>query len=123
MRSSGTNIIGGMYGLELFGQEVTSAKAHEPAFLTQPHLLLATARSAFTLLARMLRPKTVWLPAYLCDVMLGAFSAHLMDVRFYPVDEHLGIAEEDWLSEIQPNDMVLFIDYFGFSQWADWGTE
>jgi len=123
MRSSETDIIGGMFGLELFGQEVTSRKAPVPAFLAEPHLLLATARSAFTLLARMLHPKTVWLPSYLCEVLLGAFPVHLMDVRFYPVDEQLRIAEEDWLSEIQAKDMVLFIDYFGFSQWADWGAE
>ncbi len=54
---------------------------------------------------------------------MGAFPAHLMDVRFYSIDERLRIAEEDWLSEIHENDMVVFIDYFGFSQWADWGAE
>jgi len=123
MRSSETDIIGGMFGLELFRQQETSGKAPEPAFLAKPHLLLATARSAFTLLARKLQPKTAWLPSYLCEVLMGAFPAHLMDVRFYPVDEQLRIAEEDWLSEIQANDIVLFIDYFGFSQWADWGAE
>jgi dTDP-4-amino-4,6-dideoxygalactose transaminase len=123
MRSSETNIIGGMFGLELFAMEENSGKAYEPPFLAGPHLLLATARSAFTLLARILRPKTVWLPSYLCEVLMGAFPVHLMEVRFYPIDEQLRIAEEDWLSEIQANDIVLFIDYFGFNQWADWGAE
>ncbi len=123
MRSSETGIIGGMFGLELFAMEAISGEVYEPPFLTEPHLLLATARSALTLLARILRPKTVWLPSYLCEVLMGAFPVHLIDVRFYPIDEQLRIAEEDWLSEIQANDIVLFIDYFGFNQWADWGAE
>ena len=123
LRSSETNIIGGMFGLELLGLDMISADVYEPLFLAGHHLLLATARSAFTLLARWLHPKTVWLPSYLCGVVLGAFPDHLMEVRFYPINEQLGIAEENWLTEIQTNDMVIFIDYFGFSPWIDWGVE
>ncbi len=123
MEHSEAAIIGGMFGLELSAREKIIAQTQLPPFLAEPHVLLATARSAFTLLARTLSPKTVWLPSYLCGVVLGAFPAHLMDVRFYAIDERLQIADEDWLSEIQVNDMVVFIDYFGFSQWTDWGAE
>lgn len=123
MKSSETDIIGGMFGLELSALEKFPAQTDNPPFLAGPHLLLATARSAFTILARTLRPKTVWLPSYLCGVLMGAFPAHLMKVRFYPIDERLSIAEEDWLSEVQANDMVLFIDYFGFHSWDNWGVE
>jgi len=122
-RSSKENIVGGMFGLELFAQEEIFIMDHEPAFLAGPQLLLATARSAIALLARNLRPKTVWLPSYLCGVVMEAFPSSLLNVRFYPIDQKLGIAEEDWLSDIQTNDLVLFIDYFGFQQWADWGAE
>ena len=122
-RSSKEDIIGGMFGLELFAQEEFFITDHEPAFLADPHLLLATARSAIALLARNLRPKTVWLPSYLCGVVVDAFPSPLMNVRFYAIDQNLGIAEEGWLSEIQTNDLVLFIDYFGFQHWADWGAE
>jgi hypothetical protein len=123
MGSSETDIIGGMFGLELLALDEISSQAQEPPFLAEPHLLLATARSAFTLLARTLCPKSVWLPSYLCGVVMGAFPAHLMNVRFYPIDERLRISGKDWLSEIQTNDMVVFIDYFGFNQWTDWGAE
>ena len=123
MKSSETDIIGGMFGLELSTLEKFPAQADNPPFLAEPHILLATARSAFTLLARTLHPKTVWLPSYLCEVLMGAFPVQLTNVRFYAINEHLRIAEEGWLSEIQANDMVLFIDYFGFDQWGEWGAE
>lgn len=123
MRSSDTEIIGGMFGLELLASGEITEDGYVPPFLGGPHLLLATARSALTLLARSLHPKTVWLPSYLCEVLMGAIPVHLMEVRFYPIDENLRIAGEDWLSEIQANDIVLFIDYFGFNHWTDWGAE
>ena len=122
-RSSKEDIIGGMFGLELSALENFQAQTDNPPFLTEPHLPLATARSAFTLLARTLHPKTVWLPSYLCEVLIGAFPVQLTNVRFYAINEQLRIAEEGWLSEVQANDMVLFIDYFGFDQWGEWGAE
>ncbi len=123
MKPSETNIIGGMFGLELTAAEKISMQVQTPPFLAEPHLLLATARSAFTLLARTLHPKTVWMPSYLCGVVLGAFPAHLMDIRFFPINEQLEIADNSWLTKIQVNDLVIFIDYFGFSRWSDWGAE
>jgi len=123
MKSSETEIIGGMFGLELSALEKFPAQTDNPPFLAEPYLLLATARSAFTLLARTLHPKTVWLPSYLCEVLMGAFPIQLTKVRFYAINEQLKIAKEGWLTEIQANDMVLFIDYFGFDQWGEWGAE
>lgn len=118
-----TDIIGGMFGLELSRVERTDIDIQRPAFLLGSHLLLATNRSAFTLLVRSLNPKTVWLPSYLCGVVLGAFPTNLMKIRFYPVNDRLRITEDGWLSKIQTNDMVVFIDYFGFNHWAEWGAE
>src|ERR1039458_5267417 len=58
---------------------------HEPAprtqtnrnwpFLHQGVLHLASARGAFSLLARALRPRRVWLPSYLCSSILEGFPA------------------------------------------------
>jgi len=123
MKPLETHIIGGMFGLEISALEETYRQGQEPPFLTRPYLLLATARSAFTLLARMLHPRTVWLPSFLCGVVIGAFPPDLIEIRFYPIDEQLGIIEEKWLSDIHTNDMVVFIDYFGFNQWTDWGAK
>jgi len=44
-----------------------------PRFLSGRQIELATGRSAFRLLESFLAPKTVWLPSYLCGVVLGAF--------------------------------------------------
>lgn len=123
MRFTETDIIGGMFGLELFELQESPQEVWEPLFFSRAHLLLATNRSAFTLLARALRPKTVWLPSYLCGVVLGAFPIKLMEVRFYSVNEQLQITEDDWLSEVQRNDIVVFIDYFGFNHWRELGAE
>jgi hypothetical protein len=117
------SIIGGMFGLET-GAAVTLARRQpSPTCLSGPHLLLATGRSAFTFLIRTLHPSVVWLPSYLCGVVMGAFPAHLVRVRFYAVDERLRIADKGWLEEVQAGDMVVFIDYFGFNQWSDTGAE
>jgi hypothetical protein len=116
-------IIGGMFGLETGESASPAGRRRSLTCLAEPHLLLATGRSAFTLLARTLRPPTVWLPSYLCGVVMGAFPAHLQRVRFYAVDERLEIADADWLEEIQAGDMVVFIDYFGFNQWSASGAE
>ena len=114
-------IIGGMFGLEfpLVGGDAGSVRL--PGFLTGRHIKLASARSAFRLLESFFVPETVWLPSYLCGVILDAFQrAHM---RFYPVDRHLRLSSEEWLSDVKPNDMVMFIDYFGFLHWSDWGAE
>lgn len=112
-------IIGGMFGLE----PGVAAAARVPAFLVEPCLLLATARSAFTLLGGFLRPAQVWLPSYLCGVVLEAFAAGPARVRFYAVDERLRPADGGWLREIRPGDLAVFIDYFGFTLWSGLGAE
>jgi hypothetical protein len=118
-----TPIIGGMFGLRLPVPNAVPCQERTPAFLTGPHVLLANARSALTLLSRTLRPVTVWLPSYLCGVIRAVFHANLVRVRFYAIDAGLQIAAVDWLAEVEPGDMVVFIDYFGFNLWTDWGAE
>ena len=109
-------IIGGVFGLE----PGVSTPATSQAFLTETCLLLATARSAFRLLERHLQPRRVWLPSYLCAVMLEAFEQ--TPIHFYAMDEHLRPAD-GWLCEIRPGDVVIFIDYFGFAFWEEHGRE
>lgn len=116
-------IIGGMFGLELRGSEASTNPGRRPAFLEGRHVLLSTARSAFTLLTHTLHPANVWLPSYLCGVVLEAFRSNQIRVRFYAVDRQFAVAEDGWLSQIQVGDMVVFIDYFGFSEWAEFGAE
>jgi len=85
-------IIGGMFGLKIKPDGHCNA---QPPFLTKPHILLSTARSGITFLVECLHPSSVvhpcdwivWMPSYLCDVMLKAVDDSA--VRFYPVDAHL----------------------------------
>ena len=91
--------------------------------LSGDHLRLVTARSAFALLARTLNPPAVWLPSYLCGVVLDAFANPGMQVRFYPVDQDLQISGDHWLTELHTGHMVVFIDYFGFNTWNQYGNE
>jgi hypothetical protein len=112
-------IIGGGFGLE----QGTAPSTPRLAFLAEPCLLLATARSAFTLLEDYLRPGQVWLPSYLCTVVLRAFPRERTSIRFYAVDERLRPANGHWLREIRPGDLAVFIDYFGFTLWNEYGAD
>ena len=114
-------IIGGMFGLELSGAEPPVSFSILPRFLQGRHRLLATARSAFALLQRTIKPHRVWLPSYLCGAIIPAFDEPKVEIRFYAIDEHLHIFEEEWLAQVQHGDMVVFIDYFGFKLWDEWG--
>ncbi len=118
-----SKIVGGMFGLELGRHPERIASAWQPPFLRWPAMLLATARSALTLLRRMLAPSQVWLPSYLCAVVIPACSSTETKVRFYPVDDQLRVAGGAWLAEVRAGDIVVFIDYFGFRRWDDWGVE
>jgi hypothetical protein len=112
-------IIGGGFGLE----HGRANSLRSPAFLEDPRLLLATARSAFTLLEGYLRPAQVWLPSYLCAAMLDAFQSDRTRIRFYSVDGHLRPDDRGWLRNIHPGDLAVFIDYFGFTRWGEHGRE
>jgi hypothetical protein len=118
-RPSNQRIIGGGFGLE----QGRAKSPRKPAFLTQPYLMLATARSAFTLLEEYLRPRQVWLPSYLCAAMLEAFPTERTRIRFYAVDGQLRADDGAWLREIRPGDLTVFIDYFGFPVWGEHGRE
>lgn len=103
-----SHIIGGMFGLKIEPDVHRTA----PPFLTKPHMLLSTARSVIALVVECLRPSSVWMPSYLCDVMLKAVDGSV--VQFYPVDAHLRIASSEWIDKLREGDLVVFIDYFGF---------
>jgi dTDP-4-amino-4,6-dideoxygalactose transaminase len=112
-----------MFGLELFQSSVSFKAKERPRFLSEPQRLLATARSAVRLLVRTLRPATVWLPSYICGVVIEAAQEPDVRVRFYTVGESLQIVEDGWLAEILAGDLVIFVDYFGFDTWSSHGAQ
>jgi dTDP-4-amino-4,6-dideoxygalactose transaminase len=103
-------IIGGMFGLDrdLFFRDVL------PPFLNQKEIFLVDARSGIFLVCEMLKPGTVWLPSYLCEVMLTPLEKANMHVRFYEVNYNLQLRSNNWISEVEQGDLVIFIAYFGF---------
>jgi len=112
-----------MFGLEALPKQKGALPKALPVFLASPHIKLATARGAFNLLNSFLAPRTVWLPSYLCGVMVDAFKLGQVTVKFYAVDKQLNVADNKWLNNIVLGDIAVFIDYFGFNLWSEWGAE
>ena len=83
-------------------------------FLRPGVLHLASARAAFFLLVRALRPRRVWLPSYLCSSIVQSFRRAGADVEFFPVGEDLFCGSAAWLDRVAQGDLVLRIHYFGF---------
>ena len=112
-----------MFGLELFESDASLKAKEPPRFLRGRQCLLATARAAVKLLVEALRPATVWLPSYICGVVIEASREPGVRVRFYTVDQALQIPSDDWVRQIQAGDLVIFADYFGFDTWGLHGAE
>ena len=105
------HIIGGMFGLEY----ITNLNNCAPSFLRSRNILLANARSGISLLIELLLPHRVWLPSYLCSVILKAIDENMTSVKFYEVNYNLAVPSLEWLDNVQKGDLVVLIDYFGFS--------
>ncbi|MDA8097992.1 MAG: hypothetical protein M0042_00025 [Nitrospiraceae bacterium] len=106
------SIIGGLIGLEraLYPREGI------PPFATDRDLHVANGRCAIWLLIDLLRPARVWVPSYLCrEGILEAIDPAATSHRFYEVNGDLSVPEDQWTNEILPGDLVILIDYFGFS--------
>jgi hypothetical protein len=104
-------IIGGMFAL----QATPDSDASFPPFLSNRSIYLVNARSGIWLVAHQLAPRQVWCPSYLCHTILDAARNSMASVRFYQVSYDLAIPSFDWLDHLQQGDLVILIDYFGFS--------
>jgi dTDP-4-amino-4,6-dideoxygalactose transaminase len=114
MCPSDSRIIGGMFGLP---EPVTkNARGGVPEKLSGggSKLFLANARSGLLILTEILNPQRVWMPSYLCPVMLEIVDREKTSVRFYDVDQNLNVASEEWMQDIGSGDIIVLIDYFGF---------
>jgi dTDP-4-amino-4,6-dideoxygalactose transaminase len=99
-----------MFGLEVF-HEVETAKR---PFVTDKSLCLVNARSGIALLIDLLSPAHLWVPSYLCEAILKAVNRSKTSLQFYKVNYDLAMATQAWIEDVQPGDLVLLIDYFGF---------
>lgn len=97
------------------GFEVPSCFAFSnPPFALDSSMLLVNARSAIRIMLREIDPDQVWMPSYLCHSMLRALGQCITNLRMYEVDSQLRIPSLEWLADVRHNDVVLFVDYFGF---------
>lgn len=107
--TANSSLIGGMFGLHA---EVGNGSSL--AWLNRPHLLLANARSGIHWLIEHLRPHRTWIPSFLCRAMPDAVDRRQTTLEHYEVDYDLTIASTTWLDRVEPGDLVVLIDYFGF---------
>ena len=103
-------MMGGMFGLE----DLWNLKGSTPPFLKGREVLLVNGRSGILLLIELLSPTHVWMPSYLCHIMITAAGKTPTSVRFYEVNYDLNVPSLEWLDKVQRGDLVILIDYFGF---------
>ncbi len=107
-------IVGGMFGLPESVVPKESTGTSQWMFLDESNLFLANARSGIMILIDMLKPSSVWMPSYLCPTMLVGVDQKKTALKFYEVDCDLRIPSGEWTRQVQADDIVVLIDYFGF---------
>jgi hypothetical protein len=107
--------IGGLLGIE----EITTKPSEDPGFFDGSHLCLTDARSGIWLLVELLSPKTVWMPSFVCKVMIEAVEKAGVPVCHFELDYDMRMKSSDWTDQVQPNDLVIFLDYMGYPSHAD----
>jgi hypothetical protein len=109
MRENVTGILGGAFGLQ------TPGAAVEPPFRARYVRFFLSVRCILRALIETHKPKSAWLPSYLCREILTPFKQAQVAVRFYAIDSQLRVSgDHGWIGEIQAGDLVLVIHYFGF---------
>jgi len=103
-------IIGGKFGLP---KEINN-QDNLPQFLSDDPLLLFNARACIKIIVDTLKPRICWVPSFLCPTITTAIDLRFTEIKFYPINENLEFSSSKFLKEIQPDDLLLFIDYFGF---------
>lgn len=106
-------IVGGVFGLS--AEQFCSTLV---PFLRADDLLLANARSGLSVLLEELRPPCVWLPSFLCPVLLTVAKSRTA-VQWYDVGGNLYPSESNWSDGIADGDLVVVIDHFGFRNSAE----
>lgn len=93
--------IGGYFGLET---------AHGKYVPPLDAKLLNSARNCFEYVLRSQKPELVYMPKFMCDVMLEPLKSLKINYEFYQINELLEIKEEP---KVQKNQLLLYTNYFG----------
>jgi hypothetical protein len=111
MMSSGSKIIGGLLGLEV---PCLSSGSRSVPFSECFRNYFLSARCAIYTICQSLKPRTTWLPSYLCGALLEPFDRLNIPIRFYDDGPNFQNGSTNWIDEVKNGDLVLFIHYFGF---------
>ena len=103
-------IMGGMFG---FPETLDGAGHSTLPFPMDNAASLANGRCALLVLIGLLKPRRVWLPAYLCPSIIAAVERSGVPIRYFATDYDLQVVPGA-LSDAGPGDLVDIIDYFGF---------
>jgi hypothetical protein len=103
-------IMGGMFG---FPEVIECSGRYESPIRLDNTAFLANGRCALFVLINILKPKRVWLPAYLCPSIIQAVQATGVPIRYMTMTYDLQIAPGE-LDDIGEGDLLDIIDYFGF---------
>ena len=96
--------IGGYFELEL---------PNGPGLLHSDAYQYQSARAALHALLLAVRPKRVWVPAYICDAMLSPFYALGIAPVIYYLTESLDVEAS---VELRANELLLYVNYFGLQR-------
>ncbi|MFC1761260.1 aminotransferase class V-fold PLP-dependent enzyme [Planctomycetota bacterium] len=78
-------------------------------------MMMFNGRSCIYYLLTLLKCRRIWMPAYVCRSMVDAAKKAGVTIHFYSIDKHLQINDSSWIDKVKKTDIVLFVDYFGFS--------
>lgn len=106
-----SRVLGGVFGLEAADNV---ARRIAPPFAGRLVTYLLNARCALFVVCQKLRPKTVWLPSYMCGALLDPFRALGLDVRYYDSQPDSLDCAATWVGQVRATDVVVVIHYFGF---------
>lgn len=108
-----TKLIGGFFEMALPEGSVTKSIAEYLSLTEDPQRRFINGRSALMTLVRAIRPKNVWLPAYVCCSVLESFANTGTSIEYFPVGESLEPHVDSLNEHMQPGDLVLAVNYFG----------
>lgn len=95
--------IGGYFGLEL----ARSEEYHKNA------IRLNTGRNCLEYILRARGYKKVYLPLYICEVVLEPFAKLGVEYEYYHLDIHLEICDS---ISLKAGEALLYVNYFGLKQ-------
>ncbi|GAA0369608.1 hypothetical protein GCM10009092_37330 [Bowmanella denitrificans] len=87
--------------------QVRTSQAHVGGFL------LDCGRSALYIIAKVLKDKRVWVPAYHCPALVQPFLAVGAEVKCYPLLSNLHADIDAFKAELKKEDVFVAVRYFG----------